>query len=91
MSNEDKPELLTTIENLPVLDSAVQMLGRVHEIGADEDYHEYATSVNSGDLADIIELLLLFVQTYEGVDIEKMIEIETYNTMPYLKPSGDPN
>ena len=82
----EKP--LLTIDTTPIIDNALAILKSVYEIDNEENYYEYNMSVNAGEVADIIELFLLFVERYEDVDIKSLIGVEFSDSVHFIKNSN---
>lgn len=78
-------ETLANVDTFSILSCAVKMLSNVYEIDPEENTHDYTINVNAGELGEAIELLLLYVEKYEYVDIQKMFDIESTDGIHFIQ------
>ena len=72
-------------DNSRVLDFSVTMLTQMDKnIPSDADYENVSVSVNAARIAEICDLLLLYAEIYEGVNVGDMFifaDVEAYTPM----------
>jgi len=84
--NEDEKEIkpLIDMEGLAVLTSALNLINEITLDFEDENIYEQEILVNAGVLFDIVELLMLFSEQYEGDILEKMRNIDEQDILKYI-------
>lgn len=82
MSN--KQELLANEEGILVLDNASKIIVEILKLGDPENLDAHDITISAEALFDIVELLLLYAEQYEGLEMEKMIDIENENSLHYI-------